>query len=82
MRVSVAAYAQRRPYSARMRLIVSVADGEHGTYNGTPQFEGGGVLRIDPDDQNGQPVWLSPAYWREITVDGTYDPVKADYYMR
>ena len=65
-----------------MRLIVSMADGEQGAYNGTPTFEAGGVPRIDPDDQKAATIWLSPGYWQQITEDISYDPVKADYYQR
>jgi hypothetical protein len=63
-----------------MRLIVTLADDDKSQYNGTPTFEQGGVLRIDPEDQNGATIWLSPAYWQQITEDISYDPVKADYY--
>ena len=63
-----------------MRLIVTMADGESGAHNGTPAFEKGGVLRIDPDHQDAPTIWLSPAYWQQITEDKAYDPVKADYY--
>ena len=64
-----------------MRFIVSTANGQ-ATYNGTPRFEEGGVLRIDKDDENQAKVWLSPAFWQEITEDISYHPLKADYYRR
>jgi hypothetical protein len=63
-----------------MRFIVDAADGQR-AYNGTPKFEEGGVLRIVADDQNHATIWLSPAFWHEITEDVSYDPVKADYYL-
>jgi hypothetical protein len=57
-----------------------MADGDSGAHNGTPTFETGGVLRIDPDEKDVPTIWLSPAYWRQITEDISHDPVKADYY--
>jgi hypothetical protein len=67
-----------------MRFYVSTADGEVRTYNGTPNIEEGGVLRIDQDGPKPGPkpatIWLSPAFWQEITEDAMYDPVKGDYY--
>jgi hypothetical protein len=46
-----------------MRFIVNTTDGQT-AYIGTPKFEEGGVLRIEPDDPKpdeikGPTIWLS-----------------------
>jgi hypothetical protein len=63
-----------------MRFIVATADGEERSYIGTLKFEESGVLRIDPDSPVPGRVWLSPAFWREITEDPSHHPLKGDYY--
>jgi hypothetical protein len=58
---------------------VILADGESGEHNGTPIFENGGVLRIEPDGENVPTIWYSPAYWQEIVELKSYHPLKGDY---
>jgi hypothetical protein len=54
-----------------MRLKVSTANRQR-SYNGTPQIVEGGVLRIDQDGPS-PTIWLSPAFWQEITADDPED---------
>jgi hypothetical protein len=70
-----------------MRFIVETTDGQMSFIGTAPQFEEGGVLRIDPDDPKpdeirGPTQWLSPGFWQLIMEDVSYHPLKADYYLR